>query len=87
MRHLLRALLSIAVGLFVVTAARSDDQTVEQWDVCEITLAGPADGNPFVDVELSAMFSQGARTVRVGGFYDGEGTYKVRFSPDATGEW
>ena len=87
MRHLLRALLSIAVGLFVVTAVRSDDQTVDQWDVCEITLAGPADGNPFVDVELSAMFSQGARTVRVGGFYDGEGTYKVRFSPDATGEW
>jgi hypothetical protein len=67
--------------------AAGTDGTVEQWGIFELTLDGPAEGNPFVEVELSANFSQGARTVRVGGFYDGEGVYKVRFSPETTGEW
>ncbi len=60
---------------------------VEKWDVFELTLDGPADGNPFVEVELSARFTQGGRTVTAAGFYDGAGVYKVRFSPDTEGTW
>jgi hypothetical protein len=59
----------------------------EQWDVYEITLPGPATGNPFVDVSLSARFTQGDSVVTATGFYDGDGTYKVRFMPDRAGEW
>ncbi|MDO8835704.1 MAG: DUF5060 domain-containing protein, partial [Vicinamibacterales bacterium] len=60
---------------------------VEQWGVFELTLKGPADGNPFTEVELSARFTQGERAITATGFYDGEGVYKVRFMPDVTGEW
>jgi hypothetical protein len=60
---------------------------VEQWGHFELTLRGPADGNPFLDVELSATFTQGERKVRVAGFYDGDGSYRVRFMPETTGEW
>jgi len=38
-------------------------------------------------VELTAAFSRGRRTVEVAGFYDGDGVYRVRFMPDATGLW
>ena len=32
-------------------------QTVGQWDLFETEFSGPADGNPFTDVELEAEFS------------------------------
>jgi hypothetical protein len=60
---------------------------VERWGTLGIELAGPSAGNPFVDVELSAVFRQGAREISVAGFYDGEGRYRIRFMPDAVGTW
>ncbi|OHB65629.1 MAG: hypothetical protein A2Y76_15270, partial [Planctomycetes bacterium RBG_13_60_9] len=60
---------------------------IECWDIFEVTLTGPASGNPYVDVQWSATFSQGARRVTIPGFWDGAGTYRVRFSPPTTGEW
>lgn len=60
---------------------------VERWGTIGIDLAGPRDGNPFVDVELSAVFRQGAREMLATGFYDGDGRYEVRFMPDSVGEW
>jgi hypothetical protein len=60
---------------------------VERWDYAEIALNGPASGNPFVDVTLSASFRMGNRALTVPGFYDGGGKYKIRFMPDAQGEW
>jgi len=61
--------------------------TVEQWDVFEIELQGPSNGNPFLDVRLTGVFTNGARTVEIPGFYDGDGVYRIRFMPDSTGEW
>ncbi|MCX5494411.1 DUF5060 domain-containing protein [Kaistia dalseonensis] len=63
------------------------NQTVAKWDVFEAVLEGPSSGNPFIEVSLEAVFSQRSRTVRVPGFYDGDGVYKVRFMPDNEGEW
>ena len=54
---------------------------VGQWDVFELSLAGPNEGNPFTDVSLEAVFSHSETAVTVSGFYDGEGTHKVRFMP------
>jgi hypothetical protein len=70
----------------------SDQHTVEQWDVFEVTLTGPnEDGtpqrNPFTDVAFSAEFTHKHRAVSARGFYDGEGAYKVRVMPDVPGEW
>jgi Domain of unknown function (DUF5060)/Domain of unknown function (DUF5605)/Protein of unknown function (DUF4038) len=59
----------------------------ERWTIHEISLPGPSAGNPFVDVEIGARFDLGPRTIDVDGFYDGQGTYKIRFMPDTPGEW
>lgn len=61
--------------------------SVERWGTFELELKGPVEGNPFVDVWLSAVFTNGATTMEAPGFYDGEGVYKIRFMPGATGEW
>ena len=41
------------------------------YDVHEISLEAAFAGNPYLDVTLFAVFSQGNRTVRVTGFHDG----------------
>jgi hypothetical protein len=80
-RHLIFYVLSALCG------AASDISTLEKWGVFEIELKGPEQGNPFVDVRLGAVFTDGNATVLVPGFYDGAGVYKIRFSPGSTGDW
>jgi hypothetical protein len=63
---------------------------IERWGIYEVALEGPdegAVGNPFTDVTLSATFRLGSREVEAPGFYDGDGVYRIRFMPDASGEW
>ena len=67
--------------------AQTNDKPIEQWDIFELALDGPADGNPFLDVAFGAAFQHGHRVVDVDGFYDGDGVYRVRFMPDVQGEW
>jgi hypothetical protein len=62
-------------------------ENVERWGLSEIVLRGSTDGNPFLDGELLAQFTHGQRTIEVGGFFDGDGIYRVRFMPDEQGEW
>ena len=85
---------SAVVGTAVLPAAAEEQGTraaghadVPLWEIFEHTMKGPAEGNPFVDVELKVVFRQGHREVEVTGFYDGEGTYKVRFMPGTVGVW
>jgi hypothetical protein len=61
--------------------------SVERWDVFETILKGPASGNPFVDVQLSARFTHDQSQVDVKGFYDGNGNYCIRFMPTLVGSW
>ncbi len=58
-----------------------------QWDYFEVRLEGPSGGNPYTEVTLEAVFAQASREVRVPGFYDGDGSYVLRFMPDTLGEW
>jgi len=69
------------------TMSATQSATTPLWDIFELALSGPAAGNPYLDVELTAEFRHGERKLRVPGFYDGDGTYKVRFMPDAEGDW
>ncbi|MBB3126170.1 hypothetical protein FHS19_000824 [Paenibacillus rhizosphaerae] len=62
-------------------------QEVERWGMFEIALEGPAEGNPFQDVELSAEFQYRNDRIAVDGFYDGAGIYRIRFMPDREGAW
>lgn len=60
---------------------------IEKWDTFELALEGPRSGNPFVEVDLQAVFTHAGRMVTVPGFYDGGGVYKLRFMPELEGEW
>ena len=60
---------------------------IKRWDIFELTLSGPSAGNPFIDVSLSAQFSYQNRVLEPGGYYDGDGVYRIRFMPDTPGEW
>ncbi|MCC5804699.1 MAG: DUF5060 domain-containing protein [Opitutales bacterium] len=83
-------LLAVAAGVFVPSAAVASltaPSEVEQWDLIELTLEGPSEGNPFLEVRISATFSDGFQSKVVDGFYDGDGVYRIRFMPDRTGTW
>jgi hypothetical protein len=79
--------LLLAFGSACFARAEGSSRAVERWGVFEIALTGPKAGNPYNDVQLTAVFVTGARTVKVVGFYDGDGVYRVRFMPDALGDW
>ena len=60
---------------------------VERWDVLEIAVKGPAEGNPFVEQTFEGTFTGKNETITTAGFYDGDGVYKVRFMPSFEGEY
>ena len=81
-----KILLAVAALAFGCSAGVLGAET-EQWDIFELTLKGPSDGNPFADVRFSVEFRRKDEVFKPEGFYDGNGIYKVRFMPDATGNW
>lgn len=60
---------------------------VDRYGVHEVVLQGRDTGNPFIDLELSATFTNGGQSFTPEGFYDGNGTYRIRFMPPSAGEW
>lgn len=60
---------------------------VERWGTLEITCPGRTDGNPFTDYTITGLFRHKNETVTADGFYDGGGSYKVRFMPSFEGEY
>jgi hypothetical protein len=53
----------------------------------EFTLQGPSQ-NPFQEIQLSVEFIAPSKNLHtVDGFWDGGRTWKVRFSPEETGQW
>lgn len=63
--------------------------SVPKWGVFEHSLTSAKSyANPIQDTELKVVFTSptGAR-YRTYGFWDGDRTWKIRFSPNQTGEW
>jgi len=60
---------------------------VRRLELAEVVLDGPSHGNPFIDVDVSATFTSAGQSIRVGGFYDGDGRYVIRFLPRSAGPW
>jgi hypothetical protein len=74
-----------------------------QWHKVTFVIQGPetsewAEENPFLDYKVEAVFSQGNKTYNVPGYYAADGnagetsaksgnTWKIHFSPNATGTW
>ena len=75
-------------GLILITLGLAGPLlAVEQWGLYEIAMQGPSVGNPYMDVQCGAAFGFQNRIVNVAGFYDGGGTYRIRFMPDEQGQW
>jgi Domain of unknown function (DUF5060)/Domain of unknown function (DUF5605)/Protein of unknown function (DUF4038) len=79
-------ILAFCISTFVVPASAAPAK-VEQWDTFELSLPGPSDNNPFVDVSLSATFKLDEKAIEVPGFYDGDGIYRIRFMAPDQGVW
>lgn len=60
---------------------------VEKWGMYELEFNYDGAANPFMDVSLAAEFTCGDSSVKVSGFYDGDGQYKLRFMPAVEGIW
>jgi hypothetical protein len=59
-------------------------RTVGEWEL----RSGRTYENPFTDVTVDAAFTApSGATVAIPGFYDGDGTWRVRFNPGEPGEW
>ncbi len=87
-RQMLRSgLIAAGAAATPVLAQDREIKRTARWGVHELVFDGPATGNPFVDVELAAIFKGAGKTIRVPGFYDGKGVYRIRFSPAELGSW
>lgn len=88
LKKILGGLVLFAIAFGVITSCRTEEtMVVEQWGVFELSLTGPASENPYMDNTFEAKFNNGSKTILVPGFYDGNGNYKIRFSPDQQGRW
>jgi hypothetical protein len=87
--HFFISAVVLLIGAFIYTGCerQSGKNHVERWGIHEIVLDGPSSGNPYMDVTLTAVFLNGNTSVTVPGFYDGNGIYRIRFSPDVEGSW
>ena len=58
--------------ILVSSIVLGQDLKVEQWGIFELTLPGPAAGNPFVGIEFRAIFQNDDQRFEPQGFYDGK---------------
>lgn len=65
----------------------SQPKSCERWGVYELALPGKTGGNPFEDYKIQGVFQSPDETVRVSGFYDGGGVYRIRFMPSFEGQY
>jgi len=80
----------LIIGVFILLtlcSAPKELEKVEKWGVFELAFTGHSEGNPFIDNQLTATFTLKDKQVTVPGFYDGDGIYRIRFSPDELGKW
>ena len=84
-----RPILTIRIlGIFLLmTASLSAQEKIRKYEQFELTLEAAVSGNPFLEVEFKGDFTYNGETKTVRGFYDGEGTFKVRFMPHLKGIW
>lgn len=85
---------AIALGLFpacssegVVAVTTEVPVDIALYETFELAVRGrPDDANPFTRF-VEATFSLGEQSIALDGFYDGDDTWRLRFAPEAAGEW
>ncbi|MGH9351091.1 MAG: DUF5060 domain-containing protein, partial [Terriglobia bacterium] len=97
-RNFMKAITASSLAPYVPKGGAGTPQTgssesgaghgVERWGVYEVVLKSPArHSNPFASVTLSGHFNCGEAKITANGFYDGEGTWRIRLMPPAEGNW
>jgi hypothetical protein len=78
----------LALGTAVATPAiaYAAAGSVERWGVYDVALPGAVQENPF-DLAYAIVFERDALRIRVPAFFDGDGVFRVRFSPPEIGQW
>ena len=81
-------LTSACCAWLLSTVAVATDETT-RWTVFEASFTSTARyQNPFQDVSVTVDFTGPDGKIRtVGAYWDGENTWRARFSPEQTGEW
>jgi len=69
------------------SSAATWTETVQLHGYFELTLTDVARDNPFLDVDLDVDFTGPAGQTRAGGFYDGDGIWRVRLYASRAGDW
>lgn len=62
-------------------------KNIEKWKIFEEKFNIQTKGNPFSDVTIEAIFTNGQQEIRTKGFYNGNGEYIIRFMPLVEGKW
>jgi hypothetical protein len=79
--------LAAAVACLAGLAGQAGAVDIPLYHRHDFSFEAPVQGNPF-DVEVTGEFSgPGGSTLKVPGFYDGGGVWKIRFSPTVVGAW
>lgn len=60
---------------------------IEQWGLFELTFQSKQKGAFDDNISLTAVFIHQNDSVKINGFYNGDGSYKVRFMPHKQGIW
>lgn len=63
------------------------DSLVPKWGMYQATVRAPEVADPFEEGVFGAVFIKDGETYKIPGFFDGDGTYRVRFMPQSEGEW
>lgn len=63
------------------------NNSIEKWDIFEVSCKGFTGNNPFVDYKIEGVFRSKNEEKIIEGFYDGDGNYKVRFMPSFEGKY
>lgn len=91
MKRLVRVVLAAAAAVLCIGSlawgAVATSGSVPKYGEYEISLTGGDHKNPYMEVELSAVFTGPKETMKVNGFWDGGKLFKVRFMPMEQGKW
>jgi hypothetical protein len=82
-----KLLLSKLLFIFDAAVLLQGAVTVEQHHPHDFSFRASVTGNPFDAVIEGEFTGPDAVRLRVPGFYDGDGVWKIRFSATLTGEW
>lgn len=83
----MKKLLITSLFLVLLSSSLVAQNKIQKWDYIELSFKGPSIGNPYIGTSFVGHFTNADKVVNQEGFYDGNGTYIIRFMPEKEGFW